>query len=229
MCGISGVIIRNPNGNKYYDLLKVSDIRGQDGTGICILRNGEFIVKRWDCRAQEITDFPELQANDIVMGQNRLAIFGLTHDNDQPLVTEKTALLHNGQLYHFEEAFAAQPHLKRELTVDTELILRMFDDQVKLYLSSIIEEQFVGDGVAEALNDVFCNPLVKGNAAMLLLYRGTHFITSASFDKPLWRLDCSDRNTYFFSTHRIGMKVFSEEEMKYAYEYAFKEIRTDYL
>lgn len=229
MCGITGALIRNAKDNRYFDLLKASDIRGQDGTGICILRDGLFLTVRWECRAQDIKDFPELYDGDLVIGQNRLAIFGLSHDNDQPLVSDKTAIVHNGNLQDFDKAFEAHPELLRTCKVDTELILRMFNQRAVPYSRSLPESIYAGDSMAEALADVFTDPLVKGNAACILLHEDHTFMTAASYDKPLLAMSLN-QNVYLFSTARIGIRVFGEAAIhKYALALHLQEIKTIYL
>lgn len=226
MCGISGAIIRNTASDVYYDLLRESDIRGQDGTGICISREGLLLTTHWECRAKAVRDFPELFEGDIIIGQNRLAVFGTGHENDQPILSDNTALVHNGNLYDFEAAFASQPDLERKLSVDSELILRMFDRRFEEYVRVTPEEFYAADNASAALQDVFEHPSLKGNAACLILQRGMPFITAASFDKPLLAMSY-EHNTYFFSTDRIARKVFGNAVVEqHAIQLALNEIKT---
>lgn len=199
MCGISAVIVRSLP-TLYWDLLKVSDIRGQDGTGVTILRDAHFMTHRWNCRAKDIKDFPELKEGDLVIGQNRLAIFGLDHKNDQPLLTDRFALVHNGNLLDFEKMFK-EYGLRRELQVDSELILRLIEKVSSSLQVPLSAEQLYRDAVMGA---------VKGDMACLLLDTRRIGITCFVRNKPL-HVKTVGGNTYLFSTERIGKKVFPSE------------------
>ena len=183
MCGITSAIIKKES-NKYWDLLKISEIRGQDGTGITILRDNKLKTYHWPQKASFVSDYPELSENDIIIGQNRLACFGLDSKNNQPLVTERYALVHNGNLINFEKEFKEQ-NLKREYEVDTELILR------------IIERD-------NSVENVF---KLKGNFACLLIDKEKKTLTVFRRDKPIWYTE-DETGIYFYSTDRIGKKIF---------------------
>lgn len=194
MCGISGVVV-NKLPTSYFDLLRVSEIRGQDGTGICILREGKLLSHHWVCKASEITDLPELRVGDLVIGQNRLAIFGVDHSNDQPLVSDNLAVVHNGNLYDFEKAFQ-EYGLDRKYRVDTELILRLLE-------LDISTEKFLRAPFT-------LNPQVKGDYACLVLNKELRTLLAFSRNKPIYTTLERDSNRYFFSTERIGAKVFRD-------------------
>lgn len=208
MCGISGVIVySNPKAatDIYFKLLQASDIRGQDGTGITVCRKGRFITKRWDCRAREIKreDFLELEVGDRVIGQNRYAIFGLDRSNDQPIVGDEIALVHNGVLYDYERQFE-QLGLKREMKVDTELILR------------ILEKNYGDNAILASSLDEF-----EGEAACLAVTT-SGFAFSFMKNKILFSGEDPDENLYYFSTSRIARKV---PELSNIYEYKNLEFR----
>lgn len=206
MCGVSGALIRSKD-HKYWDLLRASEIRGQDGTGISVLHKGAYLTTyRFNCKASEIplAALPVLEPGDFVIGQNRLAIFGLDSKNNQPILGRlpdvDSALVHNGNLYDFENAFKKYG-LRRSLDVDTELISKLLDrylQEPRIPLSEAIT--YVGDRV-------------KGNFACLYLRRShvSYDATMSVFlrDKPLWVAN-ETSGTYFFSTDRIGKKVFPE-------------------
>ena len=207
MCGISGCIVKdNPEfaTNVYFNLLKFSDIRGQDGTGLTILRNYEFIDFKWNKRAKAIEKFPEFEIGDKVIGQNRYAIFGLDSSNNQPLISEDFALIHNGVLYNYEEQFKrleefyrrteAKP-FRRILKVDTELILRLMENNfIPHYAKETIKKvmnSFEGEGACLALFNKATTPSFIAFMKNKILYKGE--------DKY--------GNIYFFSTLRIKSKV----------------------
>jgi glutamine phosphoribosylpyrophosphate amidotransferase len=195
MCGITGCIVRD---NKEYasivysKLVRNSDIRGQDGTGITLLRNGEFKTLKWCERAKDIPFFISLDIGDKIVGQNRYAIFGLDHTDDQPLINDYFALVHNGVLYNYEEQFK-ESGFRRELKVDTELILRYLEHYFLPYdpINSIkkVMEGFEGEG------------------ACLVLTTTTVPFLAFMKNKILYSGQDMYGNTYFFSTMYIKNKI----------------------
>jgi len=192
MCGISATIVKNGDKNKYWDLLRASEIRGQDGTGYVYYKKLGQMYTRYQA-AIKASDMPMkhpevLHNGDVVIGQNRLSCFGLEVSNQQPLMLENTVLVHNGNLFDFESMFK-ELNLPRQLEVDSELILRIYEEYHRL------------DAIYA---------LVKGNFACILIDRKKKQIHAFTRDKPLcWYED--DSGIYLFSTVRIGQKVFGEK------------------
>jgi len=209
VCGISGVIVKkNPDyvTKVYHKLLLASQIRGQDGTGITRLRNGEFLTKKWDKKVSDIqntNDYKEIldfKVGDRVIGQNRYATFGLDHSNDQPLVTDVYALVHNGVLYDYEKQYDKfenfyKHSFKRDYKVDTELILRLIELQPFLRHSP------------KYIEDILYK--IEGEAACLLLINNTiqPFLVAFMKNKVLYKGEDEFGNIYFFSTLYIKNKV----------------------
>ena len=200
MCGITAALIKTSS-HKYWDLLRASEIRGQDGTGCTIMhRDGFLFTFHSPFKASLLSELPELKAGEFIIGQNRLAIFGQTQENNQPLHEKfmNLSLVHNGNLYNFEKPFE-ELKLKRSLQVDTELILRLLQ-KFKL------EEQ----GPKTAISSTIQN--IKGNYACMVLdsvYPLTASLGIFVQDKPLWMAE-DETGLYFFSTDRIGKKVFPD-------------------
>ena len=192
MCGITGCIVKNnsPYASEVYaKLIRESDIRGQDGTGITLLRDGEFKTLRWRERAKEIPFYMQLNIGDMIIGQNRYAIFGLDHLNDQPLVSDNFAIVHNGVLYNYEKQFE-ELGLRRELKVDTELLLRLIE-----------ANYFVNGCGMKTLNGF------EGDAACLVLTKTPPSLISFMKNKILYSGRDKFGNIYFFSTLYIKNKV----------------------
>lgn len=204
MCGISAAIIRSQN-HRYWDLLKASEIRGQDGTGYAIFGPEEnFFVHKTPFKASLLASFPSLIPGNVVVGQNRLAVFGLDHTNDQPLLSgTHLALVHNGNLYDFEKVFLEE-RLPRALEVDTELILRRIERarrDTSLAFSGSLTESIYQQMISRALRNL------KGNWACLMYDSEYKYLSAFVYEKPLFMTEF-EGNTYFFSTERIGKKVF---------------------
>lgn len=196
MCGISCAFIRSEK-HKYWDLLKNSEIRGQDGTGFVVWhkekQQGYFTVHRSEKKASLLEEFPTLHNRDFVIGQNRLAIFGLDKKNDQPLLTERTILVHNGNLLDFEKSFKEE-QLKRTLEVDSELILRLWEQYWNI------------EKVIKRLKGDYACILVdrtpgSGRKKKVYIFRKY---------KPIYYYE-DDTGLYFYSTAQIGKKTFGVE------------------
>lgn len=198
MCGITGAIIKSEN-HKYWDLLRVSEIRGQDGTGIVWSKKNDSNLKvlRSNNKASVMleSELPILSEGDIIIGQNRLAVFGQDHKNDQPLIGDKYSLVHNGNLFNFESVFE-KFNLKRELQVDTELILRFIEFYNTLDIQNSIKKTM---------------ETIQGNYACLLLNPEARELWSFAYLKPLFYFE-DETGKYFFSTERIGQKVFGKDK-----------------
>lgn len=216
MCGVTGIIVKsNPiyASRVYYDLLKASEIRGQDGTGITRLRNGEFFTEKWNTKVSKISPSAifkiiSLKVGDRVIAQNRYAIFGLGHENDQPLLTNKIALVHNGVLYDYEKQFKdiqerEDIRLDRKLKVDTELLLRLSD----FYYPdmNIVLRAF------------------QGEATCLILSNTTYPFIAFMKNKILYSGEDKYGNIYFFSTMYIKNKV--PQICKNIYEFKNNDIK----
>lgn len=198
MCGVTGAIIKSDN-HKYWDLLIASEIRGQDGTGIMVKgKNRSTITQKSNLKASDIEWELKLQKGDLVIGQNRLAIFGLTPENNQPVTTERLGLVHNGNLRDFEEVFVKH-NLKRQYQVDSELILRLY-------------ERFAQDDWNVQGQEITrFKERIKGNWACLILDTWRNQIIAFAHYKPLFRYE-DDTGIYFFSTEQIGKKVFGDHK-----------------
>lgn len=203
MCGITGAIIKQPS-STYWDLLRASDIRGQDGTGIAIKHPSVPIIdsEKVPQRAKEASFLKEheMQEHDAIIGQNRLAVFGLDEENQQPLIGDRFAIVHNGNLFNYEELFEKYGWY-RGYQVDTETILRYLE----------WTEPFEPDDVKTVLRDM--PKFIQGNWACLILDAKTEHIFAVTRCKPLHYVKTQE-GTFFFSTERIGRKVFPEEQIK---------------
>ncbi len=233
MCGVIGVVLEKEvsveKKKKFEEQLKMlylaSEIRGQDGTGMAYQSfEPHGVTLEWAKKL--MTDTPEVcldvenltenfasyhtdkkvsewfssihklggsgglfhEPGAISVGQTRLAIFGLDKSNNQPLISEKYAVVHNGNLFDFEKVFVEEG-LERRLKVDTELILRILER----------------DGRPDRCFDL------KGNFACVVLDRTNHQLFAFRRDKPLYMRAIPGVGVVFFSTERIGRKVFGPD------------------
>lgn len=198
MCGISCAFVRSKE-HKYWDLLRNSEIRGQDGTGFVVWHKqshgGYFTVHRSEKKASEFEGtMLDLKLKDFIVGQNRLAIFGLGSENNQPLVTEKTILVHNGNLLDFEKTFKKEK-LKREYTVDSELILRLWE---KYYDIDEVKKRLKGDYACILVDRIQSTVKPKKSVYIFTKYKPVYYYKDST-------------GLYFYSTGMIGKKTFGVE------------------
>jgi len=218
MCGISGVIVKGDaeEANKfYYSILRKSDIRGQNGTGVTVNRtDGKTIKYKYSDKASLVNVFPTLYNDDIAIGQNRLAIFGADRRNNQPIQISTMHMIHNGNLHgNFGMEFIKRGWV-RELDVDTELILRFIYES---YADSTLAPEFKFDDVKTSILDAITEvkEQLPGNFACLMLYSTHRMLFAFAKYKPLYIIDIND-NIYFFSTLDIAKRAlpFSMEYLK---------------
>jgi glucosamine 6-phosphate synthetase-like amidotransferase/phosphosugar isomerase protein len=200
MCGITGCIVNNNPSfatEVYFKLLKASDIRGQDGTGLTLLRNKKFYTYKWPIRARDISFDLALEKGDKIIGQNRYAIFGLDFSNNQPITFDNLSLVHNGVLYNYEKQkklFEEKYNIYQDTQVDTELIVRL----LHLFLSQKIKQK-------DAIKDVLS--VIDGEAACICLDCSNSSLYAFMKNKILYRGEDEYGNVYFFSTLYIKNKV----------------------
>lgn len=205
MCGISGAIIKERS-EKYKKLLTVSEIRGQDGTGVTLLPGTDitsFITWKSNKKASEEKLLRvKLYSKDAIIGQNRLACFGLSEENNQPLTTDRFALVHNGNLVNADKLFETF-NLKRKLKVDTEFILRFIEEM----------NPQTTEELEKTIKDLIVHKKIKGDMACLLIDKKLKVLVAFKRYKPLFLYE-DTTGIYFFSTQKIGEEVFGKQKFE---------------
>jgi len=111
MCGIIGIIGKEPVAPAILDGLKRLEYRGYDSAGVATLVNGHIERRRAEGKlsnlARRLDETP--LPGDIGIGHTRWATHGVPNEaNAHPHATDKVALVHNGIIENFKE-------LRREL------------------------------------------------------------------------------------------------------------------
>src|SRR6202521_4239443 len=106
MCGIIGIIGREPAAPQLIDALKRLEYRGYDSAGVATLERGVLTRRRAEGKLRNLemrlTDEP-LQGT-IGIGHTRWATHGKpTESNAHPHATERLAVVHNGIIENFRE------------------------------------------------------------------------------------------------------------------------------
>ena len=148
MCGIFGIITNeksnlNPSDLKSIvnKLFKLSESRGKEAAGVAFLYKDSIEVFKVPVMASELIDSKSYNNLFIkrfngnknfddtvaVMGHSRLVTNGTEdiHNNNQPVLKNGMACIHNGIIVNDRELWEKFPDLKREYDIDTEIILAL--------------------------------------------------------------------------------------------------------
>ena len=136
MCGIVGILGREPVAAALVDALKRLEYRGYDSAGIATLDGGQLGRRRAEgkLRNLEAKLAREPLAGNIGIGHTRWATHGRpTESNAHPHATDQVAVVHNGIIENFRE-------LRDELEkkgatfnsdTDTEVIAHLVTEEMK--------------------------------------------------------------------------------------------------
>jgi glutamine---fructose-6-phosphate transaminase (isomerizing) len=164
LCGIVGILGREPVAGQLVDALKRLEYRGYDSAGVATLEQGHLTRRRAEGKLrnleQRLTREPLSGTSGI--GHTRWATHGRpTENNAHPHATEQLAVVHNGIIENFRE-------LREELEkkgarfgteTDTEVIAHLVTDEMKKGRSPV-------DAVKAAL------PRLRGAFALAFLFAG---------------------------------------------------------
>jgi glucosamine--fructose-6-phosphate aminotransferase (isomerizing) len=133
MCGIVGILGREPVAEQLVDSLKRLEYRGYDSAGVATLEGDHLERRRAEGKLKNLEarlrDKP-LQGTSGI-GHTRWATHGKpTEHNAHPHATERVAVVHNGIIENFREL---REELEAKGTVfrtetDTEIVLQLVDD-----------------------------------------------------------------------------------------------------
>lgn len=127
MCGIIGIIGKQPAAPQVLDALRRLEYRGYDSAGIATLVDGRIERRRASGKLNALADLltKEPLGGTIGIGHTRWATHGLpTETNAHPHATDKVAVVHNGIIENFQQLRAeleAAGHIFTSQT-DTEVV-----------------------------------------------------------------------------------------------------------
>src|SRR5947209_6314009 len=164
MCGIVGILGREPVAGLLVDALKRLEYRGYDSAGVATLERGHLARRRAEgkLRNLEAKLAREPLTGTIGIGHTRWATHGRpTEDNAHPHATERLAVVHNGIIENFREL---REELERSGTkfgseTDTEVVAHLVTEEMKNGRSP-------AQAVAAAL------PRLRGAFALAFLFEG---------------------------------------------------------
>lgn len=106
MCGIVGILGREPVAGQLVDALKRLEYRGYDSAGVATLENGKLDRRRAEGKLHALATRLENEPlnGTIGIGHTRWATHGRPNEkNAHPHATEKVAVVHNGIIENFKE------------------------------------------------------------------------------------------------------------------------------
>src|SRR5271166_2975237 len=136
MCGIVGILGREPVAGQLVDALRRLEYRGYDSTGVATLEGGHLSRRRAEGKLRNLENRlrREPLSGTIGIGHTRWATHGRPNEtNAHPHATEVLAVVHNGIIENFSE-------LRRELEgkgakfvteTDSEVIAHLVSDEIK--------------------------------------------------------------------------------------------------
>src|SRR5271156_2442175 len=164
MCGIIGIVGREPVAPRLIEALKRLEYRGYDSAGVATLEHGVLTRRRAEGKLKNLEGklAREPLSGTIGIGHTRWATHGRpTENNAHPHATERLAVVHNGIIENFSE-------LRRELEgkgakfateTDSEVVAHLVSEELKRGLSPV-------DAVTAAL------PRLRGAFALAFLFAG---------------------------------------------------------
>jgi glucosamine--fructose-6-phosphate aminotransferase (isomerizing) len=164
MCGIVGILGREPVAGSLVDALKRLEYRGYDSAGVATLEGGQLARRRAEgkLRNLEAKLAREPLSGNIGIGHTRWATHGRpTESNAHPHATDRLAVVHNGIIENFRELREelAKKGAKFGSDTDTEVVAHLVTEEMKNGRSPT-------QAVAVAL------PRLRGAFALAFLFRG---------------------------------------------------------
>jgi glucosamine--fructose-6-phosphate aminotransferase (isomerizing) len=178
MCGIVGILGREPVAGLLVNALKRLEYRGYDSAGVATLESGQLARRRAEGKLRNLETrlAREPLTGTIGIGHTRWATHGRpTEHNAHPHATERLAVVHNGIIENFRE-------LREELEksgakfgsdTDTEVVAHLVTQEMK-------NGRLPAEAVAAAL------PRLRGTFALAFLFAGENdLIIGARKGSPL--------------------------------------------
>jgi glutamine---fructose-6-phosphate transaminase (isomerizing) len=178
MCGIVGILGREPVATLLVDALKRLEYRGYDSAGVATLEGGQLARRRAEGKLRNLESrlAREPLTGTIGIGHTRWATHGRpTEHNAHPHATERLAVVHNGIIENFRE-------LRDELEKTGTKFGSETDTEVVAHL--VTQEMKNGRSPAEAVAAAL--PRLRGAFALAFLFAGENdLIIGARKGSPL--------------------------------------------
>ncbi|MEH6716306.1 glutamine--fructose-6-phosphate transaminase (isomerizing) [Parasphingorhabdus flavimaris] len=178
MCGIIGIVGKEPVSDRLVDGLKRMEYRGYDSAGVCTVHDGQLIRRRAEGKLANLVTVLKADdaAGNVGIAHTRWATHGApTTSNAHPHATSELALVHNGIIENFkslrEELSARGRSFESE--TDTEVVAHLVSEQVE-----------AGKSPQEAVQAIL--PLLRGAFALAIAFRSQpDLLIGARLGSPL--------------------------------------------
>src|SRR5438067_5626834 len=162
MCGIVGILGREPVAGSLVDALKRLEYRGYDSAGVATLESGQLVRRRAEgkLRNLEARLTREPLAGTTGIGHTRWATHGRpTESNAHPHASERLAVVHNGIIENFRT-------LREELLAKGYRFVTETDTEIAAFL--VTDELERGKRPAEAVHAALGR--MRGAFALVFLF-----------------------------------------------------------
>ena len=178
MCGIVGILGREPVADRLVEALKRLEYRGYDSAGVATLEGGHLVRRRAQGKLKNLEAVlrAEPLAGTIGIGHTRWATHGRpTENNAHPHATAKVAVVHNGIVENFRE-------LRDELRARGHVFVTETDTEVVAHLVTAAMDGGLTPAEAVAVS----LPRLRGAFALAFLFDGeTNLLIGARQGAPL--------------------------------------------
>jgi glucosamine--fructose-6-phosphate aminotransferase (isomerizing) len=164
MCGIVGILGREPVAEEIVEALKRLEYRGYDSAGVATLEGGHLTRRRAEGKLKNLEKrlMSEPLAGHAGIGHTRWATHGKPNEvNAHPHATDKVAVVHNGIIENFAE-------LREELRRKGVKFLTETDTEVVAHL--VTDEMNRGRTPTQAVRATL--PRLRGAFALAFLFEG---------------------------------------------------------
>ena len=178
MCGIIGIVGKQPVTERLMDSLKRLEYRGYDSAGVATIEGGKIERRRAQGKIRALEDrlLNQPLSGNIGIGHTRWATHGApTTSNAHPHATGEVALVHNGIIENFKQLRDELSARGRtfESETDTEVVAHLVSEQVE-----------AGHSPADAVKAVL--PRLRGAFALAIAFRQfPDFLIGARLGSPL--------------------------------------------
>jgi glutamine---fructose-6-phosphate transaminase (isomerizing) len=178
MCGIVGILGREPVAHGLVDALKRLEYRGYDSAGVATLEGGHLTRRRAEGKLKNLESrlASEPLNGTIGIGHTRWATHGAPNElNAHPHATDKLAVVHNGIIENFRELREALERKGTKFLTET-------DSEVIAHL--VTDEMNAGKSPVEAVSAAL--PQLRGAFALAFLFEGEeNLLVGARRGSPL--------------------------------------------
>lgn len=180
MCGIFGIISdKKINKQNFTFLVKHSQQRGRDSSGLVYFDNSKYIINRADYNVENLLKEVRPYDCSVVLGHSRLITNGL--GDNQPVIREDIFAIHNGIIVNEDEVWN-EIEQKRLYQIDSEAIVAIAKDHLEKG-GSISE---IPPKILELCKGVIACALVLPKEGKLLLFSNNGSLYVGNIDNDVY-------------------------------------------